>query len=462
MTTAEATQYIDQERKAASFRYHDLPYDEASMRVSTDRYYATDFQTKERETIWMKVWQYAGRADELARPGDWKEHRIFDQSYVIVRGKDGDLRGFVNACPHRGNKLCVGEKGSAPAFVCPFHNWSFELNGKLRGIARADLVGPVDREGLGLIPVQVDTWAGFIFINPDMSAAPLSEFIGREVMRYLAPYRLDEMVPVGMNVREELECNWKIVIDAFQEGYHIQGVHPQMADVIQLDGEKSQFNHFGDHHLSVSPFEATDVRGMTTERAVAAMKEKLPATYHGAAEIMPLFEAKVEECRNAAGDIVFPEGVTVHTMLERATRELFTRKGMDVSGLSDEQMTFHYGWLLFPNFFISVRVGEGTMIVSTPHPSGDPNKCVWEVVRLGWVPEAARLSVREPLKIIDPPGSYQYFLVLQQDYEAMARTQLGVRNQALKHATLGSEEGLVVKFHREIDKYVNSAADTGR
>lgn len=456
MTSAADWTHIDEMRKEQSFRYGDRPYDEALMRVSTDRYWSSEFQQAERENIWMKVWQYAGRADELAKAGDWKEHRIFDQSYIIVRGKDGALRGFVNACPHRGNKLCVGGAGNSPLFVCPFHNWSFELSGKLRGIARPELVGAVDKDRLGLIPVSVDTWAGFIFINPDPDAAPLADYLGQDLMNYLAPYRLDEMVPVGMNVREELECNWKIVIDAFQEGYHIQGVHPQMADVIQLDAAKSQFNYFGDHHLSVSPFEAADVRGLSAEQAVAAMKDKLPATYHGAAEIMPLFEKLVDQVRNAAGEIVLPEGVTVHTLLERATRELFTAKGMDVSGLSDEQMTYHYGWLLFPNFFISVRVGEGTMIVSTPHPSGDPNKCVWEVVRLGWLPEAARAEARAPLQVIDPPGSYAYFLVLQQDYEAMPRTQLGVRNTALKYATVGSEEGLVVKFHREIDKYARN------
>lgn len=454
MATAASEQYIDEQRKADSFRYGDRPYDEALMRISTDRYYSREFQDAERENIWMKVWQYAGRADELPRPGDWKEHRIFDQSYIIVRAKDKTLYGFVNACPHRGNKLCVGGSGHAPVLHCPFHNWTFELNGKLRGIARPDLVGEVDKDGLGLLPVSIDTWAGFIFINPDPDARPLAEYIGAEVMDYLAPYRLDEMVPVGMNVREELECNWKIVVDAFQEGYHIQGVHPQMADVIQLDAQKSQFNYFGDHHLSVSPFEAADVRGLTPEQSVAALKDKLPATYHGAVEIMPLLEQMVDSVRNAAGEIVFPAGVTVHTLLERATRELFTRKGMDVSGLSDEQMTYHYGWLLFPNFFISVRVGEGTMIVSTPHPSGDPNKCVWEVVRLAWVPESAREAARQQQLVVDPPGSFPYFLVLQQDYEAMPRTQLGVRNTRLKYVTAGSEEGLIVKFHREIDKHV--------
>jgi len=458
MTSAVNPKYIDEKRKAKSICYAERPYDQAQMRISTDRYTSREFQERERENIWMKVWQYAGRVDELPNVGDWKEHTIFDQSYIIGKGKDGKLRGFAHVCTHRGNTLCVGGTGHSAVFVCPFHNWSFDLDGRLRGIARQDLVGPVNKEELGLLPVSVDTWAGFIFINPDPNAKPLADFIGQEVMDYLAPYHIDDMIPVGMNVREELDCNWKIVVDAFQEGYHIQGLHPQMGDVIQIDGSRSQFNYFGDHHLSVSPFEAAKVEGLTLEKAIEAIKTRLPATYHGAAEIMPLFDEQVEACRNGDGKLELPAGVSVHTLLERATRELFTRKGMDVSGLSDEQMTYHYGWLLFPNFFFSVRVGEGSLIVPVPHPSGDPNKCIWNVIRLAWLPPEQRATARAPLLEVDPPGSYQYFLVLQQDYEAMPRTQKGLRNTRLKYLTLGSEEGLVVKFHREIDKYVGASA----
>ncbi|MEN9682666.1 MAG: dioxygenase, partial [Pseudomonadota bacterium] len=75
-------------------------------KISTDRYVSQELADAEREAIWMKTWQIAGRADELAKPGDWKRHTILDQSFVIVRGKDGVLRGFVNACRHRGNVLC--------------------------------------------------------------------------------------------------------------------------------------------------------------------------------------------------------------------------------------------------------------------------------------------------------------------------------------------------------------------
>lgn len=189
----------------------------------------------------MRVWQIAGRVDELPKIGDWKQHRILDQSFVIVRGKDDKLRGFVNACRHRGNLLCNAAAGNAKrGFVCQYHLWSYDLDGRLRGMLRENLAGPVDKRENSLLEVPVDTFAGFIFINPDPNAQPLSQFLGPEVTELLAPYHLDEMVAV-MDVREPLDCNWKVVLDAFEEGYHINGIHPQLLNVLTIDPATTRY-----------------------------------------------------------------------------------------------------------------------------------------------------------------------------------------------------------------------------
>ncbi len=159
----------------------DLDFGRYKMHISTDRYTSREFAEREREAIWMRVWQVAGRVDELPEAGDWKEYRIYDQSFLIVRGKDGALRGFVNACRHRGNVLCRGGSGNSARFVCPYHLWSYDLEGQLRGVSRPDLVGPIDKDDHGLLQVPVDTFAGFIFLNPDPDAEPLAEFLGHEV-----------------------------------------------------------------------------------------------------------------------------------------------------------------------------------------------------------------------------------------------------------------------------------------
>ena len=100
----------------------DMDYSRYMMRIPTERYTSRALAERERERIWMRVWQVAGRVDELPEAGDWKEYRIYDQSFLVVRGADGELRGFVNACRHRGNVLCREASGNTgKRFVCPYH-----------------------------------------------------------------------------------------------------------------------------------------------------------------------------------------------------------------------------------------------------------------------------------------------------------------------------------------------------
>jgi phenylpropionate dioxygenase-like ring-hydroxylating dioxygenase large terminal subunit len=437
----------------------DIDYDRLQMHISTQRYTSREFQEREREAIWMRTWQVAGRVDELAEAGAWKEYRIFDQSYVVVRGKDDVIRGFVNACRHRGNVMCMGSGNTSSRFVCPYHLWSYDLEGHLRGVSRPDLVGDIDKDEHGLLPVPVDTFAGFIFINPDPNAVPLAEFLGEEVVTLLSPYQLEKMVTV-LNVREAIDCNWKVVIDAFQEGYHIQGVHPELLRVIVIDPTTTRYHFPGDHTVAVAPFEVAHVDGVGPEQQIEGIRE-LPGTFPGVAMVLPRFEELVDAHRNAEGTLEFPQGVTGRFLLQQATRETLTTNGLDVSALTDAQMTDNQGWLLFPNFFMTIRAGEATVITAVPHPDGDPNRCIWHITSYMWLPEEYREAFRaEPVEV-DVPGSFKYFLALQQDYEQMPRQQIGLRNRTLTHMSLVREEVLVATFHQHVDRYVGDAVTVG-
>jgi phenylpropionate dioxygenase-like ring-hydroxylating dioxygenase large terminal subunit len=435
--------------------FPELDFERFNMQIATDRYVSPAFQARERDAVWMKVWQVVGRADELPEAGDWKEYRLFDQSWLVVRGDDGRLRGFVNSCRHRGNKLCEG-KGRDRKLTCPYHLWTYGLDGRLSSVARPDLVGPLDKSRHGLLEVPVDTFAGFVFLNPDPQARPLADYLGAEVAELLAPYRLDEMTPVGLNVREALDCNWKVVIDAFSEGYHIVGVHPELLRVIVLDPAKNRFGFFGDHGVACAPFEA-NVSGFGPEQQVEGIRE-LPGTFPGVAEVLPRFEELVAAYRRSDGGLSFPDGVSARTLLQQATRDVLTAKGLDVGGLGDEQMSDNQGWFLFPNFFMTIRAGEATVIMSTPHPDGDPNRCVWQVTSYIWLPPALREQYRAPLTEVQEAGSYPYFLALQQDYEQMPRQQKGLRNRALTHLALAREEVCVARFHSVLDRHLAEQA----
>jgi phenylpropionate dioxygenase-like ring-hydroxylating dioxygenase large terminal subunit len=428
----------------------EIDFDPFRMRVSTDRYTSRERHEQERERVWMRVWQVAGRADELPDVGDWKEYAIFDQSFVLVRGQDMKIRGFVNACRHRGNVLCEG-KGRAQhnRFTCPYHRWQYGLDGKLVVVARPDLVGPLDLAEHSLLEVPVECFAGFVFLNPDPDAAPLADFLG-EAGEALAAYRLEEMIPFGLNVRESLDCNWKVVMDAFQEGYHIQGIHPQLLG--SMDETKNRYSFFGDHSIATAPFGASSLAVFGPEDAVAGIRQ-LPQTFPGVADVLPRFEERVAACRGADGALAFPEGVTARTLLQQATRDTLTAKGLDVSGLTDNQMSDNQFYLLFPNFFLTIRAGEGTFISSAPHPDGDPNRCIWHVINFQWLPPEERAARRADL--MDEPEDYTFFLALEQDREQMPRQQKGLRNRALKYMDLAREEVRLAHYHAALDRWMD-------
>jgi len=425
-------------------------------RIPTDRYRCRDYTERERENLWMRVWQIAGRAEELPEAGDWMEYRLYDQSYVLVRGRDGAIRGFVNACRHRGNAFCEG-KGNSPRFTCPYHNWSYGLDGQCLAVAKPDFDGTDEefvgsRDDLALIAVPVECFGGFIFLNPDSNAAPLAAFLG-DAKEMLAPYRLDEMVALGINLREDIDCNWKVVMDAFQEGYHVQGVHPELAHMTNLGAEHCSF--VGEHAVTAVPFAASMLAGVGLEQEVEAYLNLPIANFPGFAEALPRFAEIVAGYRRADGSLALPEGATPIGLLQQAVRETLTAKGLDVSSLTDGQMSDYQYWFIFPNVFMQVRSGDGTAIIAEPHRSGDPGRCTWRVFSLMWLPPEDREAQRTQFTEIAEGDHFPYFLALEQDFVQMAVQQRGLMNRQMKHMALTRQEPKIHHFHHGVDRWVD-------
>ncbi|MFV8819836.1 SRPBCC family protein [Haliea sp. E17] len=430
----------------------ELDFTEFPMRVDTARYCAEDYHRRERDRLWSRCWQVVGREEELAKRGDWLEYRLFDQSFLLLRDGNGLIRGFVNACRHRGNALCEG-RGNSARLVCPYHRWSFDLEGQLVGVPRPDFDGSLEefvgcREELGLIAVPVECFAGFIFLNPDSEAPSLADYLG-EIATLLAPYRMQEMVACGLNVRESLDCNWKVVMDAFQEGYHIQGIHPELVNA--MDESRERYRFLGDHSVATAPFGAANTPDITLEQQAEAIRG-LPATFPGVADSLPAFERLLQENRQGqAGHL--PEGVTPRLLLQQAMRETLSARGLDVSGLTDTQMSDNQFYLVFPNLFLTIHAGEATFISAVPHPDGDPNRCIWHVSNFQWFPETER-EAQKLLPTDVPEGEhFNYFLALEQDFDQMQRQQKGLRNRALTHLALSRQEVRLAHFHRQLDRW---------
>jgi choline monooxygenase len=187
----------------------------------------------ERERIFRRTWQYAGRADQVAEPGSFFTCDLGGVPIVVVRDQEGGLRAFLNVCRHRGSLVCEGE-GKRETLQCPYHAWTYGLDGALRAAPRSDREPGFDKTELGLVPVSVDSWGPFVFANPDADAAPLAETLG-ELPQLVAASGLDvESLRFLQRSSGDYEANWKVCSENFLECYHCQVAHPGFSKVVDV------------------------------------------------------------------------------------------------------------------------------------------------------------------------------------------------------------------------------------
>jgi phenylpropionate dioxygenase-like ring-hydroxylating dioxygenase large terminal subunit len=188
----------------------------------------------EQRRIFATSWHYAARSDQVAEPGRLTTCQAGTVPVLLVRGRDGELRGFVNVCRHRGHVLCEAD-ATRETIQCPYHAWTYDLDGSLRSAPRSDREPGFDKAALGLLPVAVDMWGPFVFVNPDRDAEPLAAFLG-ELPELLAAGGLD-VDALRFHARAEADeyaCNWKVCVENFLECYHCSVAHPSFAKAIDV------------------------------------------------------------------------------------------------------------------------------------------------------------------------------------------------------------------------------------
>jgi choline monooxygenase len=185
-------------------------------------YTSPDFYQREVDRIWKKIWNFIGSVDQIAKPGDYFTLTFVGIPMIILRDQDGGIRAFANTCRHRGSELLEGS-GNCKLIVCPYHSWTYELNGRLRGAPEMDKTINFNAEESGLIPIKIDTWGGFLFINFDPDCPPLAQHLGG-LPEKLAPYNLENMA-LTRRKTFEMKCNWKLFVENAKESYHIATVH---------------------------------------------------------------------------------------------------------------------------------------------------------------------------------------------------------------------------------------------
>jgi choline monooxygenase len=209
----------------------------------------------ERENVIGKTWQLVARTQQVQAPGQFVSTTVAEEPIVVVRGNDGLLRAFYNVCRHHAAAVVTQPCGQASLLHCPYHGWNYGLDGSLKGMPEFEGVENFDRAKNGLVPIRVETWECFVFINLDPDAAPLAEFLGGLVKR-VAPLGVSKLHYFDRRTYN-INCNWKVYVDNFLDGgYHVPHLHKGLNSV--LDYKQYTIENEDRYCLQSSPMVASD------------------------------------------------------------------------------------------------------------------------------------------------------------------------------------------------------------
>jgi choline monooxygenase len=209
----------------------------------------------ERENVFSKTWQLVARTDQLKTPGEFVSTTVAGEPIVVVRGNDGVLRGFYNVCRHHAAAVVTQPCGQALRLQCPYHGWNYGLDGSLKGMPEFEGVENFDRAQNGLVPIRVEIWECFVFINLDNRAAPLAEFLGGLVLR-VAPLGISKLHYFDRRTFN-IHCNWKVFVDNYLDGgYHVPHLHKGLNSV--LDYKHYTIENEDRYCLQSSPMVASE------------------------------------------------------------------------------------------------------------------------------------------------------------------------------------------------------------
>jgi carnitine monooxygenase subunit len=222
---------------------------EYSYTLPASYYRDPEIFARETEQIFFRAWNYACHVSQVREPGSYATTQVGDQGIAVVRGHDGVLRAFYNVCSHRAHELLKG-CGKAKIVTCPYHAWSYHLDGKLRSATASRKVERFEAEEFALKPVRVDEYAGFVYVNLDPTAKPLSEQAGElgAGIRQFCPEV--ESLKFACRIVYEVKANWKTVVDNYLECYHCSVAHPAFVDLVDVKNYRTKTYDMYSTHIS--------------------------------------------------------------------------------------------------------------------------------------------------------------------------------------------------------------------
>lgn len=228
---------------------------EKAFTIPAPWYFDKRIEELERSSVFAANWQMVGRRDQVSERGEYFTIDVNGEPLIVVRSDDGVLRAFFNVCRHHAAAVVPEEVGCAKQFRCPYHGWTYGNDGALKGMVEFDGVCNFDRADHGLVPVRVDSWENFIFVNLDGKARPLHEFLGK-APELVAPLILQENLHYFDRRIYTLNCNWKVYVDNYLDGgYHVPHAHKGLNSVMEYT--KYTIENFERSCLQSSPLDSS-------------------------------------------------------------------------------------------------------------------------------------------------------------------------------------------------------------
>ena len=410
----------------------------APTTVATDRYTTVEFAEREDTCLWPHVWQMACPLGQIPQPGDFLEYEIGTRSYLVVRQSAGVVKVFHNACLHRGARL-KRDCGSSPNITCSIHAWCWNLDGSLHHVVAPEDFPGLDPDSLALPECQVALWAGFVWINPDPTAMSFSEFIA-PIEAQLAPYQLDE-IEVRFHWAMPVDCNWKAVLDLFEEAYHVPSVHPQVLPY--LDDVTTDYALFGVHSRMIMQVGQPSgwVQGCYDEDdAVRGMLEEALELGLVSEEQRPLLDQLLGNA--------LPEGMTAREFLTMMFKAQYAER---LPHITDAQWMEEWQFTVFPNTILNCS--PSSVLVMRARPLGnDPDRSIFEILSLAQ-PAGGTAAPAAPRQWIPDPDTHPFPTVIAQDITNLPKIQAGMRMRPFLRFS-GYQEMRLANRHRVIDEYL--------
>jgi nitrite reductase/ring-hydroxylating ferredoxin subunit len=420
--------------------------------VPRARYTSAQFGALEFDRLWGRVWQVACRAEEIAEVGDYVEYLIGDQSILVVRADPDVVHAYHNTCLHRGTRLAAGSGHFEDQCIrCRYHAWRYDLGGRLIDVVDAEEFAPTPQE-ICLGQVQVDQWGGFVWVNLDPAAPPLLEYLD-PLPTLLAAYHLDRL-RMRSYLSTVLPANWKVVVDAFNEGYHVQGTHPQIlpwTDDVSLEYESLGIHsHYGRlpnarRTLRPSPRLGLAEGEYDEGEILAAFVEGLGGLFYDDERVL------IDKVRSNPSD-----GETLLSQYQKGRRELLATRGVAVDQFADDQLTSADDVFFFPNMVGPIY--PGTAILFRVRPNGlDPDSALKDTWFLEW-PRDGEGHKRARRRFYPDWTERDWGLITNQDYANMEHVQVGLKSRGGQGLRLNRrQESNVLHMHRMIDRYLTDS-----